>query len=52
MTVREAILTLNANVVIACERARFNSATVKMVEDALDTIEDDKGFNWGDENNG
>jgi len=40
MTVREAILTLNANVVIACERAGFSSATVKIIEDALDTIED------------
>ena len=39
MTVGEAILTLNANVVIACERAGFDSATVKMIEDALDTIE-------------
>lgn len=40
MTVSEAILILNANAVIACERAGFNSATVKMMEDALDTIED------------
>ena len=40
MTISEAILTLNANVIVACERARFDSATVKMVEDALDTIED------------
>ena len=40
MTIKEAILTLNANVVIACERAGFSSATVKMIEDALDTIED------------
>ena len=40
MTVKEAILTLNANVVFACGRAGFSSATVKMVEDALDTIED------------
>ena len=40
MTVKEAILTLNANIVIACERAGFSSATVKMIEDALDTIED------------
>lgn len=40
MTVSEAILTLNANVVFACERAGFSSATVKMIEDALDTIED------------
>ena len=40
MTVKEAILTLNANAVIACERAGFSSATVKMLEDALDTIED------------
>lgn len=40
MTITEAILTLNANVVIACERAGFHSATVKMIEDALDTIED------------
>lgn len=39
MTVGEAILTLNANIVIACERPGFNSATVKMIEDALDTIE-------------
>lgn len=40
MTVKEAILTLNANAVIACERAGFSSATVKMIEYALDTIED------------
>lgn len=40
MTVKEAILTLNANAVIACERAGFSSVTVKMIEDALDTIED------------
>lgn len=40
MTIKEAILILNANVVVACERAGFNSATVKMIEDALDTIED------------
>ena len=40
MTIKEAILTLNANVVIACERAGVSSATVKMIEDALDTIED------------
>lgn len=40
MNVKEAILTLNANVVIACERAGFSSETVKMVEDALDTIKD------------
>ena len=40
MTIKEAILTLNANAVFACERAGFDSATVKMVEDALDTIED------------
>lgn len=40
MMIKEAILTLNANVIIACERAGFDSATVKMVEDALDTIED------------
>ena len=40
MTVKEAILTLNANAVIACERAGFSSATVKMIEDALDIIDD------------
>lgn len=40
MKVKEAILTLNANVIIACERAGFSSATVKMIEDALGTIED------------
>jgi hypothetical protein len=40
MTISEAILTLNANVVFACERAGFDSATARMVEDALDTIED------------
>lgn len=40
MTVSEAILTLNANVIFACERSGFDSTTVKMVEDALDTIED------------
>lgn len=40
MTIGEAILTLNANVVVACGRAGFDSATVRMIEDALDTIED------------
>ena len=40
MTIKDAISTLNANVVIACERAGFSSATVKLVEDALDTIND------------
>jgi len=40
MTVKEAILILNANVIIACERAGFDSTTVKMIEDALDAIED------------
>ena len=40
MKIKEAILTLNANVVIACERAGFSSETVKMIEDALDTIKD------------
>lgn len=40
MTIKDAIVTLNANVVIACERAGFCSATVKIVEDALDTIND------------
>lgn len=39
MTVREAILTLRANAILACERAGFTSATVKMVEDALDIID-------------
>ena len=40
MTIKEAILALNANVIIACERAGFEYATIKVVEDALDTIED------------
>ena len=40
MTIKEAILTLNANAVFACERAGFDSTTVRMVEDALDAIED------------
>ena len=40
MTIKDAIVTLNANVVIACERAGFSSETVKIVEDALDTIEE------------
>lgn len=40
MTVSEAILTLNANVVFACGKAEFDSATIKMVEDALDIIND------------
>lgn len=40
MTISEAILTLNANVVFACGRAGFDSATIKMIEDALDIIED------------
>ena len=39
MTVREAILTLRANAIFACERAELTSATVKMVEDALDIID-------------
>ena len=39
ITIKEAISILNANVV-ACERAGFDSTTVKMIEDALDTIED------------
>ena len=39
MTVSEAILTLNANVIVACERARFDSATVKMIKFALVTID-------------
>lgn len=39
MTVSEAILTLNANILVACGRAGFSSATIKMTEDALDTIE-------------
>ena len=40
MTISEAILTLNANVLVACGRAGFSSATVKMIEDALNIIED------------
>lgn len=40
MTVSEAISTLNANVLVACGRAGFSSATAKMIEDALDIIED------------
>lgn len=40
MTVSEAILALNANVVFACGRAGFDSATIKMIEDALDIIND------------
>ena len=40
MTIKEAILTLNANAVFACEQAGFDSTTVRMVEDALDAIED------------
>ena len=39
MTVREAILILNANVIFACDKAGFDSATVRMVDDALDIIE-------------
>ena len=40
MTVSEAILTLNANVLVACGQAGFSPATVKMIEEALDIIED------------
>ena len=39
MTVREAILTLRANAVFACEKAELTSATVRMVDDALAIIE-------------
>ena len=40
MNVKEAILALKANAIIACERAGFSSVTVRMIEDALDTIKD------------
>ena len=40
MTVREAISILNVNILVACGRAGFSSATIKMTEDALDIIED------------
>lgn len=36
MTNKEAIITLQANVIFACEKAGFDKATVRMVEDALD----------------
>lgn len=36
MTKKEAILTLCANVMVACERASFDSATCNLVEEALD----------------
>jgi hypothetical protein len=39
MTIKEAILVLNTNVIVACERAGFDYATVKMVEDALNVVE-------------
>lgn len=35
MTKEEAISTLCANVMVACERAKFDSATCNLVEDAL-----------------
>ena len=36
MTKEEAISTLCANVMVACERAKFDSATCNLVEEALD----------------
>lgn len=36
MTNREAIMTLQAHVVFACEKAGLSKAAVKAVEDALD----------------
>jgi hypothetical protein len=36
MTKGEAISTLCANVMVACERAKFDSATCNLVEEALD----------------
>jgi len=36
MTNSEAISTLCANVMVACERAKFDSATCNLVEEALD----------------
>lgn len=38
MTEREAIMTLRAHVVFACEKAGLSKAAVKAVEDALDTV--------------
>lgn len=38
MTEREAIMTLQAHVVFACEKAGLSKAAVKEVEDALDTV--------------
>ena len=35
---REAIMTLQAHVVFACEKAGLSKAAVKEVEDALDTV--------------
>lgn len=35
---REAIMTLQAHVVFACEKAGLSKAAVKSVEDALDTV--------------
>ena len=36
MTNKDAVLTLQSNVIFACEKAGFDKTTLRMVEDALD----------------
>lgn len=38
MTLKEAKMTIYANVVYACEEAGFSPMTIKMVKDACDTV--------------
>lgn len=38
MTLKEAKMTIYANVVYACEEAGFPPMTIKMVKDACDTV--------------
>ena len=44
MTREDAINVLNANVVYACEKAGFDKATCKMVEDALELVQEQEGY--------
>lgn len=38
MTLKEAKMTIYANVVYACEEAGFSPMTIKLVKDACDTV--------------
>ena len=38
MTLKEAKMTINANVIYACEEAGFQPMTIKLVKDACDTV--------------